>query len=153
MVFVLRRVHRDSASAFGDGATDMLELDGSVVDVEAVGEHVIQAEQDDVAAGGRDVFDQHMATERVGAGAEAPDVKIVYVENAFDGAHAGGDIRQVNAAGQAFEQDVQRFANDIPGGPDDQDADEKGQHGVDLLPSGVADGKTAGDDGDGAERV
>ena len=45
MVMMFLSGHGDGAAAFGNGATDMLELDGRVEDAVAVGQQMIQSAQ------------------------------------------------------------------------------------------------------------
>ena len=116
---VMLGVHRNGAAIFRNRAADVLELHGGVVNVEAVGEHVVQAPQNDVARGGRNVVDQHMAAEGMGARTETPDVQIVDVQHAIDASHRRGDFLQSYAARKTFEQNIQRFADDVPSRPDD----------------------------------
>lgn len=103
--------HRHDA-AVRDFADDVLELERGVVDAEAVAQNRIDAVEDAIALRRRDVGNGDMAGERVGVGAEAPDVKIVDVHNAFDGGEGGADIDEGKAAGSPFEEDVQRFTDD-----------------------------------------
>ena len=117
MPFGIVRVDRDGAPALGDGTAHVLELHGGVRDVEALGQDFVDAPQDAVAGGGRDVLDQHMAAQRVRARPEAPDVQVVDVQDAVDRAHPGGDILEVNPPRQALQQDVERLARDVPGAP------------------------------------
>jgi hypothetical protein len=49
MVVVVGGVDGDDAAGAGDGAAHVLELNGGVVDVKAVAEHMIQVVQDVVA--------------------------------------------------------------------------------------------------------
>src|SRR5436190_127015 len=103
MPFGIVGMHGDGAAGLRDRAAYVFELDGGVGDVEAVFEDLVEAAKDAVAGRGRDIFDQDMAAQRVSARAEAPDMEVVDVEHAVDGAHGGGDIAEVNAARQAFK--------------------------------------------------
>src|SRR5258708_5846665 len=89
-VLMLRvRAAGNHASAFRYGAPDVLELNCGVADSEAVAEHGIQALQNSVAGRRRDVLDQGMTAQRVGARSQAPDVQVVHIEHARDLAHGG----------------------------------------------------------------
>src|SRR3954464_13684789 len=54
-------VHRDGAAALGDGATHVLELNGGVADIEAVGQHAVDAAQNRVAGRRGHVVNQNVA--------------------------------------------------------------------------------------------
>ena len=53
----------NDATVVGDSAVDMLELDGGVVEVELVSEHVVDAAQDGIALRGRHVIDEDVAAQ------------------------------------------------------------------------------------------
>ena len=104
--------HGGLAAAVDRGAVGDLELDGRVVDAEVVAELVVQAFQDGFAFSERHLDDLHVAGERVGLRGEAPDVEVVDVEDAVDSLHGRADVAEVDGARGAFEQDVQRLADD-----------------------------------------
>src|ERR1700674_4221350 len=86
-VLLLVHSYRDGAAGFRNRAAYVLELHGGVGDRESRLEHSVEAAQDRVAGRGRDVFDQHVAAQRVSAGTQAPDVQVVNVEHALNGSH------------------------------------------------------------------
>src|SRR5690349_9685790 len=102
MPFGIMRVHGDGTTAFRNRATDVLELDGGVEYVEAFREHLIEAAQDAVAGRRRHVVDEDVAAQGVGARSEAPDVKVMNVENAVERPHGRSHITEFDAARQAF---------------------------------------------------
>ncbi len=134
-------------------AAEVFELNGGVVDVEVVFYHGVDFKQDAVALRGRDVSDGDVAGEGVGLGAEAPDVEVVDVEDAFDRLHVLADMAEGEAARCAFEEDVEGFADDIDGTPEDHGGDEDGEDGVDPVLAGELDGEASGDNGGGGEGV
>src|SRR6185369_12780528 len=136
MSFVI--VDGNGAAVFGDRATDVLELDGGVRDMKTIGEHGVESLENGIADGEGNVLDEDMATECVSAGAEAPDVQVVDVQNPFDGAHPGDHLGEADAPRQAFQQDIQRLANNVPSTPDDQQSDQDREDRVDLGPPRVA---------------
>ena len=73
----------------------------------------------------------------------------MYVDDAFDLGHGGTDLAEVEVFGRAFEQDVQRFAHDAGGAPQDHAGNNERQDRVDPLPAGDRDAEAADDDGGG----
>jgi len=80
-------------------------------------------------------------------------VKIVDVEDTFDGLHGFADCAQLKVARRAFEEDVERLADDADGTPEDHGGDEDGEDGVDPGHAGEKDACAARDDGSGGEGV
>jgi len=78
--FQLRR----GGAAVGGLAAGDLKLDGGVGDVEAVAQSALDVGEDATAFRHRHLGDGDVAGECVGLRAEAPDVKIVNVEDAAD---------------------------------------------------------------------
>ena len=99
-------------AAVGDLAIHVLELQGGVVDEEALAQHELDAIEDQVARRGRDVGDDDVAGEGVGVGAEAPDMQVVDIFDTLDSGEGGSNLDEGDAAGRAFEQDVEGFAHD-----------------------------------------
>src|SRR5215469_5983139 len=126
-VFLL---HRDDAAVrhFTD---HVLKLDGGVVNSEYVVQTLFHLTQDAFAGGRRNVSDRDMTGERAGFRADAPHMEIVNVVYAFYFANCGFDQRQFHATRSAFQQDVQRFAQDAETGPEDQRANAEGERGID----------------------
>ena len=75
-------------------AADVLELDGGVADLEVLAEQLVELDQNAGACRRWNIGDGHVAGERARLRAEAPDVQIVYVDDALDGFHAGADFRE-----------------------------------------------------------
>src|SRR5436190_751365 len=98
VLFVLARFDGDGTAGFRDRAAYVLELHGGVRDREPLQEHTVETAQNRVAGRGRDIFDQDVAAQRVSAGTQAPDVQIVNVEHALNGAHRRPHIPQTEAA-------------------------------------------------------
>ena len=140
-------------AAVGGFAAADLELDGGVGDVEAVPEGAVDGVQDAGALGEGHLRDEDVAGEGVGGGAERPDVEVVDVEDAGDGFDGGADLAERDGAGGAFEEDVESLSDDGDGGPDDHAGDKEREDGVDPHDACHCDGKSAGDDGGGRERV
>src|SRR4051812_13972561 len=61
LVMMVMIVHRDRATAFGDGAAHVLELNGGMTDIEAVRQHAVDAAQNRIAPRRGHVLDQHVA--------------------------------------------------------------------------------------------
>ena len=142
-----------SRAAMSGFAAGDLELDGGVVDVKAVAEGGIDAGEDVAALGHGHLGDGDVAGEGVGVRAEGPDVKVVDVEDAFDGLHGLTDCGELEAARRAFEEDVEGFADDADGAPEDHCSDDDGEDGVDPHHAGEEDGGATGNDGSGGESV
>src|SRR5579859_6501760 len=133
-------------AAVSDFAAFAFELDGGVVDVEAVFGERIDFEQDAIAFGGWDVIDLYVAGEGVGLRTEAPDVQVVDVDDAFDGLHTGADFVEGEAARGAFQEDVEGFADDVGGAPEDHGGDEDGEDGIDPVLACPENACASGDD-------
>ena len=88
---------RGGAAVGGFAAAD-LELDGGVGDVEAVAQGAVDGVQDAGALRERHLRDGDVAGERVGGGAERPDVEVVDVEDAGDGGERGADVGELETA-------------------------------------------------------
>src|SRR5688500_15235487 len=94
-----------------------------------------------------------MAAERVRTRSQCPYMYVMNVEDAGDIAHGIDNRLQVEPSGQSFQQNIERFANNIDRAPDDEAANQDRQHRIDGEPSRVADENGADDDGDGSQRV
>jgi hypothetical protein len=57
----LLRVHGDDAAVLGNCAVHVFKLHGSVADVEAFGEQVVETAERAFAGGRREILDQHVA--------------------------------------------------------------------------------------------
>ena len=75
-------------AAVGNFAGGVLELNSSVVNMEARGQLVANQAQQALALRGAHVGDADVARKRVGVAANAPDVQIVNAVDARDGADA-----------------------------------------------------------------
>src|SRR5271168_2353778 len=102
----------------------MLKLHGCVVDVEFLFGQRVYFEEDAIALRWRNVVDGYVAGQRMALRTEAPDVKIVDVEDALDGFHSGANLAEREAARGAFEQNIQCFADDVDRTPQDQRGDD-----------------------------
>src|SRR5215469_13382443 len=107
-------------------AVFMLELDGGVADVEVGFEDAIQVCEDAEAFGGRDVGNGDVAGQGAGLRTERPAVEVVNVENSGDGLHVVADVIEVDAAGGAFKEDLEGFADNAPRRPQDERGDDEG---------------------------
>ena len=130
-------------AAFQVPATDVLELDGGVADLVALAEQLVELDENAGACGWWNIGDGHVAGERARLRTEAPDVKIVHVEDALDGFHAGADLRERTTARRAFEQDVEGLAHDADAGPEDERGDEQRENGVDPVLAGEKNAEAA----------
>src|SRR5579863_1848937 len=138
-------------AAFGNGAVFVFELDGGVADVEMRLEDMVEVFEDAGALGGRDVGNGDVAGEGAGLGAEGPAVEVVDVEHAGDGFHVIADVGDVEATGDAFEKDLEGFANDARRGPEDERCDDEREGGVDPALAREEDAGATGDDSGGGE--
>ena len=84
---------RWGGAAVGGFAAADLELDSGVGDVEAVAQGTVDGVQNGGAFREGHLRDEDVAGERVGRGAEGPDVEIVDVEDAGNAADGGADVR------------------------------------------------------------
>ena len=64
----------------GDVADGMFELNGGVVNLKSGDQHLPDIAQYALTGGGRNIGNADMAGERVGVGADAPDVQIMHVD-------------------------------------------------------------------------
>ena len=126
IVMIVILPYRDGAAVLGDGATEVLELNGGMSDMETLGEHAIQPPQHAIALRRRNIGNPDVATQGVRVRSEAPDVQVVNIEHALDVLHGGGHISQTDAAGKPFQEDVQRLPDNIPGCPDDHPSNGNG---------------------------
>jgi len=86
-------------------ALSVLELNGGVVDF-VLAQNVVDALQNRVTRRRRHVFDEHVATQSVGARTQAPDMQIVNVDDAVEATNGFRHFVQLHAARQAFQQYV-----------------------------------------------
>jgi hypothetical protein len=113
--------------------TDVVDLEGGVLDTVLAGENLFEVAPPSVA-----VFvaaDEHVGRERRKAGSNGPDVQVVYLRYARDACHAPADLAGVDTWRRAFEQDVDRVAHESPGASQDQQADEDADDRVRVAPS------------------
>ena len=80
-------------------------------------------------------------------------MEVVNVDDAFDLLHGLADVGEVQAAGGAFEEDVEGFADDAEGAVKDHGGDEQGEERVDPLLVRHENTEAAEDDGGGGEGV
>src|SRR5438270_9119527 len=131
------RASGDYATAFRYSAAHMLELNSGVVDCEAITQHSLQALQNVFAGRRRNIFDQRVAAQSMGARTETPDMQVMHVEHAWDLPHSADHRLQLQTARQALQQNIERLVDNVPRRPNDQHADSDGQGWVDLLPATV----------------
>ena len=136
------------AAAGGDGAPLVLELDGGVVNLEVAREDVVHMAENAVALRWRHVLDHGMAAQRVRAGTKAPDMEIVNIDYARDAAQQFGYSAGRNSTGDAFQQRIERFMNDVRGAPDDECSDDDRENRIDHVPARCVDDERTDDDGD-----
>src|SRR5579883_2674587 len=141
------------AGAVGQEAANMFELNGRVMDMEKAAEDAIDVPQNRVAFRGRHILNEDVTAQGVRFRSQAPDVQIVDVDDAGDLANGARDIGELQAFGQALEEDVDGIPEDVPGRPNNRGADQKRQDGVDREPAGEIDHNGAGDNADAACRV
>ena len=103
--------HRNHA-AVRHFADHVLELDGGVVDVEVLAQHLFHIAQNAFTDRRRNIGDGDMAGERSRFRSDAPHVQIVNIIHALNPAHRGFHPLQLDATRRAFQQDVQGFTND-----------------------------------------
>src|ERR1700733_11872950 len=110
---------RRGCTTMGGLAVCDLKLDGGVSDLEAVPQGAFDIRQNIAALGHRHFSDGDVACEGVRLRTEAPDMEIVHVENAVDRRHGLTDLSEFEVARRAFEQNIQRLANDADRAPED----------------------------------
>ena len=137
----------------GGLAVGDFELDGGVSDLEAIAQGTFDIRQNIAALGHGHFGDGDVAGERMRLRAEAPDMEVVHVEDTIDGGHGLANFAELQVAGRAFEQDIQRLANDAGRTPEDHRGDEDREHWVDPRHASEEDGCAACDDGGGGECV
>src|SRR6185312_10363431 len=144
---------RRGAAAIDRGAVGDFELDGGVIDAEVVAQLMIDALQQSFAFTEVHLDNLHVAGEGMGLRAEAPDMKVVNIDDAGNLFHGSANVREVEIAGRAFEEDVQGLADDADGTPEDHRGDDEREQRIDPLQAGEQNAKAAEDDGGGGERV
>jgi len=122
----------------GNHAGHMFELDGGVVNAESA-KGVVDAFKNGVTRGMRHVVDQDMRAQRAGLRTNAPDMQIVDIQDAIHFAHGGRDFAEGEAAGQAFEKNIQGFPGDAPGRDHDERGERDGKQRINGQPVGVMD--------------
>ncbi len=80
-------------------------------------------------------------------------MEVVDIDDALDGVHGGADFGEIDRARGAFEEDVQGFADDAEGAPQNHGGDHKGQERVDPLLVRKGDEEATDDDGGGGDGV
>src|ERR1700747_2589897 len=93
----------------GERAARVLELNGSVVDIEAVVQDAIDVAQNGLALRRRHVLDQHVTAQGMRLRAQAPDVQIVHVTDPRRLPDGAGYFRELQSLGQPFQQNVERI--------------------------------------------
>src|SRR4029077_16571481 len=86
MVMLCTLAYRNHAPV-GNLADNILELDRGVVDAEVVQQAIFYVAQNAFADRGRNIVDRDVEGGRGGFRADAPDVEIVHVVDAFNGAN------------------------------------------------------------------
>ncbi len=94
MVVMGAGIFNGNQAAMRGFADHVLELQGRVVDPESFAEHAVDAVENHVARRRWDVGNGDVAGERVAVGAEAPDVEVVDILDAFNGGKRGADFDQ-----------------------------------------------------------
>ena len=95
---------------------DVLELDSAVADLEVLAKNRIEIAEDAGALRRWNVSDGDVASEGARIGTEAPDVKIVDVDDAVDCFHVRANVRERDTARSSFQKNVERLANDADAG-------------------------------------
>src|SRR5437764_11838447 len=108
-----------------DIAVRKLELDRRVNDAIVMLQHVIDAIEKTACALQRDVPDHQMTGKRGAGGAEGPDVDVVDAVDAIDRCERSRHGDRIDFAGRAFEQEIQRFAENAPAAPQNQNAEDR----------------------------
>src|SRR5712692_5031556 len=142
VVFVL---HHDAPGA-RDFAKRVLELNRGVRDVKLLGHQFLHRTQDGIAGGERQVLDHDVAAQGVAVRRQAPDVYVVNVDYARDLPHRADHRFEAQVARQALQQNVQRFLDDVPRRPQDQDPDQGREQRVNPVVSGPRDQEAAHND-------
>ena len=86
-------------------------------------------------------------------GLDAPRMEIVHVEHAIDRPHRADHVLKLQPARQALQKNIQRFVDNVPRGPDNQQGDENRKQWIDLYPSGVGDRDTAANYGERSQGI
>ena len=87
MFVMVAVVHMELVAIAGNHAADVLKLNRIVVEMKPVSQQQVQAPQDPVTLRRRHIFNQHMATQSMGGGTQAPNVQIVNIEHTLHGFH------------------------------------------------------------------
>ena len=88
---------------------------------------------------------QHVCGQGRRARSQRPHVQVVDVQHAGLSTHRGAHLLQVDALGHAFQQHVDRLAQQHPGARQHPQADQQRQHRVEPVPAGGADQQRADD--------
>src|SRR5262249_19218352 len=95
----------------------------------------------------------NVSGKRILAGAYGPNVQIVNFLDSRDTLHAPDHRLNIYVRRSAFQQHVDRVANQFPGTVHDQKADRDADHGIGDQPSETPDQHAGDDCADRAERV
>ena len=88
-----------------------------MVNAIVVAQLMVQPRQHLFALGQLHLHHLHMAGQRMALRGKAPDVQVVYIENAFNRSHRFADSGKLDAAWCAFEKDIERLADDADRAP------------------------------------
>jgi len=94
----------------------------------------------------RPLHDQMRGEDRLRR-AHAPDVEIVHIEYTIDSNHCFCHLVQFQPSRKAFQQNVQRLANNVPGRIDDKDTENNGKYRIDKHPPGEVNRHSADNNG------
>ncbi len=74
-------------------------------------------------------------------------MQIMHIQHSRHSAHRLRNLVQFDVPRQTFEQNIQRFVDDVPGGVNDQAAKSNGKNGIDVGPASVVDSNGTENDG------
>ena len=120
----------------------MIDLQGHVVDAEALAEDALEvpAHRVAVVAGP----DEHVRGERGEARGDLPHVEVVDLDDSGLGGHRATDRLGIHALGRRLEQDAPRIAQQAPAGAEHERRDEQRRDAVGAIEPGEDDHRAGG---------
>lgn len=130
----------ETTAALGGGLLGF-ELQGGVLDAEAVVEFALGAEDESVVPVGS--CHDEMGGEGGFGCADAPDVEVVHVDDFGKSDEVGLDCIDIYAYGDSVEREVDGVSQELPGASEDDGDDGEAENGIEPRPTGLQHDKAA----------
>ena len=129
------------------------ELEGGVTDVVFVKQNFIDRLLNGCALADRNIVREDVRRESTQTTVDAPHVDVMQAAHSVHSEQVARQGRQIHVAGGVLEQDVERLAQDGPGVPEDEQADQDTDQRVEDVPAGEPNHHTRDDRSDGRKHV